>query len=62
MKTKIDLMKKENYINNNFYHSMKNESKMNSSFDDTMRKMAEDIVNMVNLQKIDKESSSKKKK
>lgn len=63
MRSKLEQFKKDNYINQNFYTSMKNENKLNSSFDETIKKMADEIIKVVNTQGIGtKESTTKKKK
>ncbi len=59
-KTKLESFKKENYINN-LYNTFKNESKT-STFDDIIKKMANDIVKNVNAQTISKDANVKKKK
>ena len=52
-KSKLDSIKKENYINN-FYNTIKNDSKT-STFDDIIKKMANDIVKNVNIQNLNKD-------
>ena len=49
MENKLMNFKSENYINNsNFYVTLKNDMKTNSSFDETMKKMADAIANHIN--------------
>jgi hypothetical protein len=63
MRVKLESFRKDNYINNNFYSSMKNESKINNSFDETIKKMAEEIIKVVNTQGLqNKDNTIKKKK
>jgi hypothetical protein len=58
-KTKLENFKKENYINN-MYNTFKTDSKT-STFDDIIKKMANDIVKNVNAQTINKDHKEKKK-
>jgi predicted phosphohydrolase len=60
IKNKLDSFRKDNYINNNFYNSVKNEIKSNN-FDEIIKKMAGEIVKGVNTQTIPKESPTRKK-
>ena len=49
MENKLMNFKSENYINNsNFYVTLKNDMKTNSSFDETVKKMADAIANHIN--------------
>lgn len=46
---KLQNFKSENFINNsNFYVTLKNDIKVNNSFDETMKKMADAIANHIN--------------
>lgn len=48
MKVKLEMLKKENCINNNFNTTIKNETKgYNANFDETMKKLADTIVSQV---------------
>jgi hypothetical protein len=59
-KNKLDSFRKENYISN-LYNTFKTDSKT-STFDEIIKKMANDIVKNVNAQTITKESQREKKK
>jgi hypothetical protein len=61
MKAKIEKVEKEKLSNHNFY-STKNDSKLNNSFDETIKKMAEEVIKVVNLQTTQKDIQMKKKK
>jgi len=61
MKAKIEKVEKEKLSNHNFY-STKNDSRMNSSFDETIKKMAVEVIKVVNLQNTQKDIQMKKKK
>lgn len=62
MKQKLDQFRKDNYIGKDFYTTVKSEGKMNTSFDDTIKKMADEIVRSVNLQAGNTSTLGKKKK
>jgi hypothetical protein len=62
MRIKLEQFKKENYINNNFYSSVKGDVKSNVGFDETIKKMADEIIKVVNTQGLNKEATLKKKK
>jgi hypothetical protein len=62
MRAKLERFDKDSCINNNFYSSIKNEVKMNTSFDETIKKMADEIIKTVNQQNLTKEASLGKKK
>lgn len=48
MKVKLEMLKKENCINNNINTTLKNETKGNNpNFDETMKRLADTIVNQV---------------
>jgi len=61
MRNKLELFKKDNYIGNEFYTTVKGDVKVNTSFDETIRKMADNIVRTVN-QGVVNVSPIKKKK
>ena len=48
MKSKLELFKKDNYIGSEFYSAVKGDAKLNTSFDETIKKMADCIVKTVN--------------
>jgi hypothetical protein len=60
IKNKLDAFEKDNYINNNFINSVKTDIKT-KNFDEIIKKMASEIVKVVNTQTIPKESPSRKK-
>ena len=62
MRMKLEQFKKDNYIGNNFYSTVKGDSKVNTSFDETIKKMADEIVRSVNQQGGVNISIMKKKK
>jgi leucyl-tRNA synthetase len=63
MKNKLELFKKETYLNNNLYNTFKNETKnSNMNFDDTIKKMAEEIIKAVHTYSPSKDNSFRKKK
>jgi hypothetical protein len=61
MRNKLEMFKKDNYIGNEFYTTVKGDVKVNTSFDETIRKMADNIVRTVN-QGVVSVSPIKKKK
>lgn len=61
MKAKIEKVEKEKLSNYNYYGN-KNDFKTNSSFDETIKKMAEEVIKVVNLQSSQKDTQMKKKK
>jgi hypothetical protein len=61
MRAKLELFKKDNYIGNEFYTTVKGDVKVNTSFDETIRKMADNIVRTVNQGVINVSPVKKKK-
>ena len=61
MRAKIEKVEKEKFSNHNYY-GIRNDSKLNNSFDETIKKMAEDVIKMVNITTSQKEIQMKKKK
>ncbi len=61
MRIKLDHFRKDNYLNSSIYGSMKTENK-GANFDETIRKMADEILKVVNLQSVGKGGDYKKKK
>ena len=56
-----DKVEKEKLSNVN-YNSLKNDSKINNTFDETIKKMAEEVIKVVNLQTSQKDQQMRKKK
>jgi hypothetical protein len=61
MRAKIEKVEKEKLSNVN-YNSLKNDSKINNTFDETIKKMAEEVIKVVNLQTSQKDQQMRKKK
>ena len=61
MRNKLDQFKKDNYMNTSIYGDMKAQNK-GSNFDETIKKMADEILKVVNTQSMGKGGESKKKK
>lgn len=61
MRSKLEQFKKDNYMNSSIYGNMKSENK-SSNFDETIKKMADEIIKVVNSQSIGKNADLKKKK
>jgi hypothetical protein len=59
-KTRLETFKKENYMTN-MYNTFKNDYKT-STFDEIIKKMANDIVKNINAQTVNKETIREKKK
>lgn len=65
MRLKLDQFRKDNYIGTSFYNSFKLDNKLSSSYDESIKKMADEIIKVVNSQNIIKNIDSignKKKK
>lgn len=60
MRLKLDQFRKDNYINSSIYGNMKTENK-GANFDETIKKMADEILKVVNSQSMGKGSDRKKK-
>jgi len=61
MRIKLDHFRKDNYLNSSIYGSMKTENK-GSNFDEAIKKMADEILKVVNSQTVGKGGDYKKKK
>lgn len=61
MRNKLDQFKKDNYMNSSIYGNMKADNK-GSNFDETIKKMADEILKVVNTQSMGKGGENKKKK
>ena len=61
MRIKLDQFRKDNYLNSSIYGSMKTENK-GANFDETIKKMADEILKIVNSQTVGKGGDYKKKK
>jgi len=61
MRAKIERVEKEKLSNYNYY-GIRNDPKLNNSFDETIKKMAEEVIKVVNLTSSQKEVQTKKKK
>lgn len=61
MRNKLDQFRKDNYMNTSIYGNLKSENK-GSNFDETIKKMADEILKVVNTQSMGKGGESKKKK
>lgn len=53
MRNKLDQFRKDNYMNSSVYGNMKSESK-GTNFDETIKKMADEILKVVNTQSMGK--------
>jgi len=60
MRLKLDQFRKDNYMNSSIYGSMKTENKA-GNFDETIKKMADEILKVVNSQSMGKGGDKKKK-
>jgi hypothetical protein len=61
MRAKIERVEKEKLSNYNYY-GIKNDPRLSNSFDETIKKMAEEVIKVVNLTTSQKEVLTKKKK
>lgn len=61
MRLKLDQFRKDNYLNSSIYGSMKAENK-SANFDETIKKMADEILKVVNSQSVGRGGEYKKKK
>lgn len=61
MRAKLDQFRKDG-IGSNFYNNFKGDSKSPCNFDETIKKMADEIVKVVNSQNLAKSFDGKKKK
>lgn len=61
MRTKLDQFRKDG-IGSNFYNNFKGDSKSPGNFDETIKKMADEIVKVVNSQNVAKIIDGKRKK
>jgi hypothetical protein len=61
MRNKLDQFRKDNYMNSSIYGNMKSENR-GSNFDETIKKMADEILKVVNTQSMGKAGENKKKK
>ncbi len=60
MRLKLDQFRKDNYLNSSVYGNMKIENKA-GNFDETIKKMADEILKVVNSQTMGKGGDKKKK-
>ena len=61
MRSKLDQFRKDNYMNSSIYGNIKTENK-GSNYDETIKKMADEIIKVVNSQSLGKGADYKKKK
>jgi hypothetical protein len=61
MRTKLDQFRKDNYMNISIYGNLKGENK-SLNFDESIKKMADEILKVVNTQSMGKGGDNKKKK
>jgi hypothetical protein len=61
MRNKLDQFRKDNYMTTSIYGSMKSENR-GTNFDETIKKMADEILKVVNTQSMGKAGENKKKK
>ena len=61
MRAKLDQFRRDG-IGSNFYNNFKTDSKSPGNFDETIKKMADEIVKVVNSQNIVRNVNDKKKK
>lgn len=61
MRAKLDQFRKDG-IGSNFYNNFKGDNKSAGNFDETIKKMADEIVKVVNSQNLGKNLDGKKKK